>query len=252
LSYNNINSVKEIIEKNKDEIACIIIEPVPGNMGVVKPNLEFMKELRKITEENNIILIYDEVITGFRLSYGGAAEIFDIVPDMVCFGKIIGGGLPVGAYGGKKEIMSVVSPVGKVYQAGTLSGNPLAMSMGIAVLNRLKNNRQIYEELENKAKKLEEGFNANIEKTGTRAVVSRFKSMISLFFTDKDIKYYSDVMTSDTAMYAKYFQSMLQSEILLPPAQYEVMFMNATLKDEDLDYTIKANLKALMEINKTN
>lgn len=246
--YNNIDSVKETIEKNKGEIACIIIEPVPGNMGVVKPKLEFMKELRKITEENNIILIYDEVITGFRLSYGGAAEIFDIVPDMVCFGKIIGGGLPVGAYGGKKEIMSVVSPVGKVYQAGTLSGNPLAMSMGIAVLNRLKDNRQIYNDLENKARKLEEGFKSNIEKTGAKAVVSRFKSMISLFFTDADINYYSDVMTSDASMYAKYFQSMLESEILLPPAQYEVMFMNASLNDHDIDYTIKANLKALMEI----
>nr|WP_312577090.1 glutamate-1-semialdehyde 2,1-aminomutase [Sedimentibacter sp.] len=247
--YNNIDSVKETIEKNKGEIACIIIEPVPGNMGVVAPNIEFMQELRKITEENNIVLIYDEVITGFRLSYGGAAELFGIVPDMVCFGKIIGGGLPVGAYGGKKEIMSMVSPVGKVYQAGTLSGNPLAMSMGIAVLNRLKNNKNLYMELENKAEKLEEGFKSNIESSGVKAVVSRYKSMLSLFFTDRNINGYSDVMTSDTEKYAKYFQSMLKSEILLPPAQYEVMFMNATLSDKDIEYTIKANLKALMELS---
>ena len=247
--YNNIDSVKETIEKNKDEIACIIIEPVPGNMGVVAPNIEFMKELRKISEDNNIVLIYDEVITGFRLSYGGAAELFGIVPDMVCFGKIIGGGLPVGAYGGKREIMSMVSPVGKVYQAGTLSGNPLAMSMGIAVLNRLKNNQKLYIELENKAKKLEEGFKSNIESSGVKAVVSRYRSMLSLFFTDRDINGYSDVMTSDTGKYAKYFQSMLKSEILLPPAQYEVMFMNATLSDKDIEYTIKANLKALMELS---
>lgn len=246
--YNNIDSVKEAIETNEGEIACVIIEPVPGNMGVVKPNMEFMQALRKITKENDIILIYDEVITGFRLSYGGASEIFDIIPDMVCFGKIIGGGLPVGAYGGKKEIMSVVSPVGSVYQAGTLSGNPLAMSMGISVLNRLKNNQSLYDELEQKAVKLEKGFNANIEKTGTKAVVSRFKSMISIFFTDNDINYYSDVMTSDTAMYAKYFQSMLKRNILLPPAQYEVMFMNATLSDENIEYTIQSNLESLMEI----
>ncbi|TJX13086.1 glutamate-1-semialdehyde-2,1-aminomutase [Tissierella creatinini] len=246
--YNNINSVKEAIEKNKGEIACIIIEPVPGNMGVVAPNIEFMSELRKVTEENNIILIYDEVITGFRLSFGGAAEILGIVPDMVCFGKIIGGGLPVGAYGGKKEIMSVVSPVGNVYQAGTLSGNPLAMEVGIAVLNRLKNNPQIYDDLESKAKKLEDGFNANIEAIGTKAVVSRFKSMISIFFTKRDIEYYSDVMTSDTAMYAKYFQGMLNRGILLPPAQYEAMFMNSSLTDENIEYTIKSNLEALKEI----
>lgn len=248
--YNNIDSVRETIAKNKGEIACVIIEPVPGNMGVVAPKMEFMQELRKITEENNIVLIYDEVITGFRLSYGGASEIFNIVPDMVCFGKIIGGGLPVGAYGGKKEIMSVVSPVGNVYQAGTLSGNPLAMSMGIAVLNRLKNNQELYDELEHKAMKLEEGFKANIEKTGVKAVVCRFKSMISIFFTDKDISYYSDVMTSDTAMYAKYFQSMLKRNILLPPAQYEVMFMNATLTKENIEYTIQSNLEALTEIVK--
>lgn len=247
--FNDIDSVKEAIEKYKGEIACVIIEPVPGNMGIVKPDKKFMLELRKITEENNIVLIYDEVITGFRLSYGGAAQIFGIVPDMVCFGKIIGGGLPVGAYGGKKEIMSVVSPIGNVYQAGTLSGNPLAMSMGISVLNRLKSNQQLYDELENKAKKIEEGFNENIKKTGAKAVVSRFKSMISIFFTDKDIKYYSDVMTSDTTMYAKYFKKMLERNILLPPAQFEVMFMNTTLTDEDIEYTIKSNLESLKEIS---
>lgn len=246
--YNNINSVKEAIENNKGEVACVIIEPVPGNMGVVAPNLDFMTEIRNITKENDIILIYDEVITGFRLSFGGAAEILGIVPDMVCFGKIIGGGLPVGAYGGKKEIMNVVSPVGNVYQAGTLSGNPLAMSMGIAVLNRLKDNEQLYDDLENKAKKLEDGFNANIEKTNSKAIVSRFKSMISIFFTKRDINFYSDIMTSDTSMYARYFQSMLKRGILLPPAQYEVMFMNASLTDGDIEYTIKSNLEALKEI----
>lgn len=246
--YNNIESVKKEIENNKNEIACVIIEPVPGNMGVIAPNMEFMKQLRKITEENNILLIFDEVISGFRISYGGAAKVFDIVPDMVCFGKIIGGGLPVGAYGGKKEIMSVISPLGPVYQAGTLSGNPLAMSIGIAALNKLKNNPEIYEELENKAKKLQEGFNKNIEETGVKAFVTRYKSMLTLFFNAKEVRSYADVMTSDTSMYAKYFKGMFELGILLPPSQYEIMFLNTTLTDEEIEYTIESNLKVLNSI----
>lgn len=246
--YNNIESVKKEIENNKNEIACVIIEPVPGNMGVIAPDMEFMKQLRKITEENNILLIFDEVISGFRISYGGAAKVFDIVPDMVCFGKIIGGGLPVGAYGGKKEIMSVISPLGPVYQAGTLSGNPLAMSIGIAALNKLKNNPEIYEELENKAKKLQEGFNKNIEETGVKAFVTRYKSMLTLFFNAKEVRSYADVMTSDTSMYAKYFKGMFELGILLPPSQYEIMFLNTTLTDEEIEYTIESNLKVLNSI----
>ncbi len=246
--YNNIESVKKEIENNKDEIACVIIEPVPGNMGVIAPDMEFMKQLRKITEENNILLIFDEVISGFRISYGGAAKVFDIVPDMVCFGKIIGGGLPVGAYGGKKEIMSVISPLGPVYQAGTLSGNPLAMSIGIAALNKLKNNPEIYEELENKAKKLQEGFNKNIEETGVKAFVNRYKSMLTIFFNAKEVRSYADVMTSDTSMYAKYFKGMFELGILLPPSQYEIMFLNTTLTDEEIEYTIESNLKVLNSI----
>jgi glutamate-1-semialdehyde 2,1-aminomutase len=246
--YNNIESVKKEIENNKNEIACVIIEPVPGNMGVIAPDMEFMKQLRKITEENNILLIFDEVISGFRISYGGAAKVFDIVPDMVCFGKIIGGGLPVGAYGGKKEIMSVISPLGPVYQAGTLSGNPLAMSIGIAALNKLKNNPEIYEELENKAKKLQEGFNKNIEETGVKAFVTRYKSMLTIFFNAKEVRTYADVMTSDTSMYAKYFKGMFELGILLPPSQYEIMFLNTTLTDEEIEYTIESNLKVLNSI----
>ncbi|TWH78646.1 glutamate-1-semialdehyde 2,1-aminomutase [Sedimentibacter saalensis] len=246
--FNNIKSVKDAIEQNKNEIACVIIEPVPGNMGVVIPDMDFMNDLRNITEENNILLIFDEVITGFRLSYGGAAKVFNIVPDMVCFGKIIGGGLPVGAYGGKKEIMSVVSPLGAVYQAGTLSGNPLAMSIGIAALKKLRNNPQIYDGLEKKAIKLEEGFNKNIEKTGINAKVVRYKSMLTIFFTEKSVNSYADVMNSDTKMYAKYFKGMLDSGILLPPSQFEVMFMNQALSDEDIDFTIESNLKVLSSI----
>ncbi|MEG2018506.1 MAG: glutamate-1-semialdehyde 2,1-aminomutase [Clostridium sp.] len=246
--YNNIESVKEMIKNYKDEIACIIVEPVPGNMGVVAPKIEFLKGLRELTKENDIVLIFDEVITGFRLSYGGAAQVFDITPDMVCFGKIIGGGLPVGAFGGKKEIMEMVSPCGPVYQAGTLSGNPLAMAMGIAALTKLKNNQGLYNQLEEKAEKLEAGFNENIAKTGVKAKVSRFKSMISIFFTDKEINTYADVMTSDVSIYSKYFNFMLDAGILLPPAQYEAMFMNETLSDEDIKFTIETNLKALQSL----
>ncbi len=247
--FNDINSVKEKINEFKDDIACVIVEPVPGNMGVVTPDMEFFSQLRKITEEEKIVLIFDEVITGFRLSYGGAAELFGITPDMACFGKIIGGGLPVGAYAGKEEIMKEVSPSGEIYQAGTLSGNPLAMKMGYNVLSRLENNKDIYNEIEEKAKKIESGFNKNIKETNTKAVVNRYKSMISIFFTDKEICSYENVMTSDTDMYGKYFRGMLEEGILLPPAQYEAMFMNYTLSEDDINKTIEANLKVLKELS---
>lgn len=246
--FNDIESVKRAVEKYRNEIACVIVEPVPGNMGVVTPDMDFFQELRKITEDQEIILIFDEVITGFRLSYGGASELFGIVPDMVCFGKIIGGGLPVGAYGGRADIMQTVSPNGPVYQAGTLSGNPLAMKMGYHVLCRLENNENLYRSLTEKAKKLEEGFNKNIEALKIKAKVNRYYSMISLFFTDADIDSYESVMTSDTELYARYFRGMLEEGILLPPAQFEAMFMNETLCDEDIEHTISSNFKVLSQL----
>lgn len=247
--YNNIQSVKSEIEKNAGQIAAVIIEPVAGNMGVVAPEPEFLNQLRELTKANGIVLIFDEVITGFRLSYGGAAEIFGIEPDMVCFGKIIGGGLPVGAYGGRKDIMNMVSPVGGVYQAGTLSGNPLAMHMGLATLNRLKDNPSIYKELEDKAIILENGFNKNISQLGLDYTVNRFKSMICMFFAGGSIKSYNDVTRADTKAYAEYFKYMLSKNILLPPAQFESLFMNTVLTSEELEYTIKCHLEALVEIN---
>ncbi len=244
--YNDINSVIDAID---DDIAAVIIEPVAGNMGVVAPSESFMKELRKITRQKNIILIFDEVITGFRLSYGGASQIFNIEPDMVCFGKIIGGGLPVGAYGGHKDIMSMVSPLGKVYQAGTLSGNPLAMSVGVKTLQKLKDNPKVYEDLEQKAIKLEQGFKENMKRLNLDFKINRFHSMMSLFFTQKEVDYYEDVQTSDVKLYAKYFKSMLEQNILIPPAQFETIFFNTAMSEEDIKYTIKANYNALEMIN---
>ena len=248
-TYNDIESVKKAITENKNEIACVIIEPVAGNMGVVCPDIEFVKELREITKKENIILIFDEVITGFRLAYGGASEVLGIEPDMVCFGKIIGGGLPVGAYGGQKDIMSMVSPIGGVYQAGTLSGNPLAMSVGLKTLQKLRDNKNIYTELEEKAKTLEQGFIKNMQELNLNFKINRFLSMMCLFFTDKEVKTYKDVQTSNTTLYAKYFNSMLEQNILLPPAQFEAIFVSTALSDDDISYTIKANYNALKSLN---
>lgn len=248
-TYNDIGSVKNAISENKNDIACVIIEPIAGNMGVVAPDIEFMNELRAITKKENIILIFDEVITGFRLSYGGASEVLGIEPDMVCFGKIIGGGLPVGAYGGKKDIMSIVSPLGGVYQAGTLSGNPLAMSVGLKTLKKLKDNPQIYKKLEEKAKTLEQGFIKNMQELDLDFKINRFLSMMCLFFTNKDVKTYEDVQTSDTTLYSKYFNSMLKQNILIAPAQFEAIFVSTALSDEDIDYTIKANYNALKSLS---
>ncbi|MBP2027699.1 glutamate-1-semialdehyde 2,1-aminomutase [Acetoanaerobium pronyense] len=247
--FNSIESVQNAIDENKGEIAAVIIEPVPGNMGVVPPTQKFMEDLRELTKKEGIILIFDEVITGFRLAYGGASETFNIKPDMVCFGKIIGGGLPVGAYGGRKDIMSIVSPLGGVYQAGTLSGNPLAMYLGLKTLRRLRDNKDIYTDLERKAKRLEEGFKKNISDLGLEITVNRYRSMISMFFTGGPIDSYKDVQRADNEMYGIYFREMLKRNILLAPAQFEAMFMNTVLTDEHLDYTIKSHKEALVEIN---
>ncbi|MDY2918958.1 MAG: glutamate-1-semialdehyde 2,1-aminomutase [Anaerococcus sp.] len=244
--YNDIESVKEAISNNKYEIACVIIEPVCGNMGVVSPREDFIKDLRKVTEEEGILLIFDEVITGFRCKFGSVKDIFKIEPDLYCFGKIIGGGLPVGAFAGKREIMERLSPLGDVYQAGTLSGNPLAMKMGLDILSELKDNPDIYEKLENNAKTLEEGFNDNIKSIGIDAKVSRFKSMICLFFGKFDkIESYDDVKNADTKAYEKYFSYMINKKILLPPAQFEAMFMSYVQNDEIINYTIEKNKEAL-------
>jgi glutamate-1-semialdehyde 2,1-aminomutase len=238
-TFNDIEALEKILEANKDEIAAVIVEPIPGNMGLVPPKVEFLKALRKLTAEENIVLIFDEVITGFRADYKGAQSIYNIVPDMTCLGKIIGGGLPVGAYGGKREIMENIAPLGPVYQAGTLSGNPLAMKMGLNLIRFLKNHPEVYEQLEEKAKFLENGFNQNILDTGIKAKVNRVRGMLCLFFTDGEVDSYEAVMKSDTEKYATYFKGMLDKGILLPPAQFECLFISDSHSYEDLEATIK-------------
>lgn len=247
--YNNIDDVKDKIAKYGDDIACVIIEPIAGNMGVVVPDMEFIKELRKITEENGILLIFDEVITGFRTQFGSISKEFGVKPDLFCFGKIIGGGLPVGAFAGPRKIMEKLSPVGGVYQAGTLSGNPLAMKMGRDTLKTLEAHKDIYDRLEEMATRLEAGFNKNLKETGIPGKVTRYKSMMSLFFGEFDqIKSYNDVKKADTKMFAKYFREMIKEGYMFAPAQFEAIFFQAAHTDEIIDATIEANLRALKRL----
>ncbi|GAB1441271.1 glutamate-1-semialdehyde 2,1-aminomutase [Ignavibacteriales bacterium] len=244
--YNDLESVVELVKQNKGEIAALILEPVVGNMGVVIPTENFMNGLREICTKEGIVFIFDEVMTGFRLAQGGAQEVFGITPDMTTFGKIIGGGLPVGAFGGKREIMEKLAPSGPVYQAGTLSGNPLAMAAGFAALTHIKENPGIYDLLEEKTDKLETGFRENFEKLGKEYRINRIGSMISMFFTEQPVYDLESAMKSDTALYAKFFHGMLDRGIYLPPAQFESWFLSTALTDDDIDRTIKAHYEALL------
>lgn len=246
--FNNIDSVKKLIQANKNQIAAIIIEPVVGNMGTVRANDDFIKELRNICSEENIVLIFDEVMTGFRLAKGGAQEILGVTPDLSTFGKIIGGGLPVGAYGGKKEIMERVSPSGPVYQAGTLSGNPLAMSAGFAALNHIKNNSDIYSQLEEKGKYLEDGIKNGLKSVNKNYQFNRVGSMMTLFFTEEPVVDFNSAVKSDTKLFAKYFHEMLNRGVYFPPAQFEALFISTAHTKKDLDKIIEANLEALKSL----
>jgi glutamate-1-semialdehyde 2,1-aminomutase len=246
--YNNIDSIKALVKENKNQIAAVIIEPVAGNMGTVRSTDEFVRELREICSEEKIVLIFDEVMTGFRLSKGGAQEILGITPDLSTFGKIIGGGLPVGAFGGKKEIMEFVSPQGPVYQAGTLSGNPLAMSAGLAVLSHIKNNPDLYDILEAKSKFLEEGFTENLKSLNKKFAFNRVGSMGTLFFTEQPVTDFNSAFTSDTKLYGKFFHEMLNRGIYLAPAQFEAFFISLSHTGEDLNKTIKAQYESLKAI----
>lgn len=243
--FNNIDSVKELVRANKNQIAAVILEAVVGNIGVVRASDKFIKELRSLCTNENIVLIFDEVMTGFRLAKGGAQQILSIKPDLSTFGKIIGGGLPVGAFGGRKDIMEMISPKGPVYQAGTLSGNPLAMAAGIAALTHIKNNPGIYNQLEEKSAYLAEGINDAVKSAGKKYVLNRVGSMMSLFFTDKEVIDYKTALTSDTAAFGKYFNAMLKQNIYLPPAQFEALFVSTAHTKEDLDKTIEAAGRAL-------
>ncbi len=244
LPYNDPEQVRELFAGQGDQIACLIVEPIAGNMGVVQPKDGFLKTLREVTRESGALLIFDEVITGFRVSLGGAQELYGIEPDITCLGKIIGGGLPVGAYGGSKKIMQLVAPTGDIYQAGTLSGNPLAMAAGNEMLNLLSD-KKVYDDLESKSEKLCNGLKENTEKLGIPARFTRVGSMFSMFFTDREIVDSQSVKTCDTAFFQRYFNALLEEGVYIAPSQFEAGFMSAAHTDGDIDKTVAASYKAM-------
>ncbi|HRN27229.1 MAG TPA: glutamate-1-semialdehyde 2,1-aminomutase [Ignavibacteriaceae bacterium] len=243
--YNDINSIKKLVSEYHGQIAAVIIEPIAGNMGVVSANEKFLAELREICNEEGIVLIFDEVMTGFRVAAGGAQEILGVKPDLITFGKIIGGGLPVGAFGGKREIMEMVSPSGPVYQAGTLSGNPLAMAAGFAALSYIKEHPEIYVQLEKASMYLENGFKENLKSVGKNYAMNRVGSMMCMFFTENPVNDFNSALKSDTTLYGKYFHQMLNRGIYLAPAQFEALFVSTAHTKEDLDKTIKAHKESM-------
>ena len=247
--YNDLASVEQLFEHNKGKIAAVILEPVTGNMGVIIPEKEFIEGVRKLCDENQTLLIFDEVMTGFRLAKGGAQEILGITPDLTTFGKIIGGGLPVGAYGGKQEIMDMLAPKGPVYQAGTLSGNPLAMAAGLTTLQLLNETQNFYEDLEKSSALLEEGLQNNLNELNFKGVINRVGSMFTLFFTEEEsVKSLADVNKCDTKLFAQYFKLSLDNGIYLAPSQYEAGFVSAAHTREDIEKTVKASYEALKEL----
>ena len=247
--FNDIDALKRVIDEVGDDVAAVIMEPVMANAGLIIPEEGYLEKVRELTAERGIVLIFDEVITGFRLSLGGAQEYFGITPDLSCFGKIIGGGLPVGAFGGKKEIMDYLAPEGPVYQAGTLSGNPLAMAAGIATLKELQN-PGVYESLREKTKKLAEGLREAARKAGIedKLCFKRIESISIVYFTPKDVKNYQDALTSNTKAYAAFFQKMLEQGVYLAPSQFEVAFMSTAHTDEDIEKTVEAAEVAFKEV----
>ena len=238
--YNDLSSVKQFFEQYPGEIAAIIVEPVAANMGVVPPEKGFLEGLRKICDQNGALLIFDEVITGFRLSKGGAQEYFSVKADLVTFGKIIGGGMPVGAYCGSRKLMETVSPTGKVYQAGTLSGNPVAMAAGLAQLKILDEHPEIYGHIDKLGKRLESGLNTLIKKYGVPASVTRAGSLCCLFFREGGVRNYEEAQQCDTELFARYFKGMLTGGIYLAPSQFEAIFIGNAHTEADIDSTLQA------------
>lgn len=238
VAYNDLESVKVVFEKFGSEIAAVILEPVAGNMGVVPPQPGFLQGLRELTEANGTLLIFDEVMTGFRVDYGCAQEYYGITPDLTCLGKVIGGGLPVGAFGGKREIMERVAPAGPIYQAGTLSGNPLAMTAGYETLSRL--NHDSYEYFKKLGNQLEAGFREAASKYNIPHTVNRAGSMIGFFFTNEDVIDFDTAKTSDLALFAEYFKLMAEEGIFLPPSQFEGLFLSTAHTEEHIAKTVAA------------
>lgn len=249
--YNDIDSVNVAFEKYGEHIAAIIVEPIAGNMGVVPPVPGFLQGLRDVTLKYGSLLIFDEVMTGFRVGYHCAQGLYGITPDLTCLGKVIGGGLPVGAYGGRREIMEQMAPSGPIYQAGTLSGNPLAMIAGFTTL-QLLGEPGVYEELERKSARLESGLTANAEKHGIACTINRVGSMVCPFFTDQKVVNYETAKTSNLKLFNQYFSSMLNHGISVAPSQFEGMFVSAVHTDEDIEATIAAHDRALEELKQMN
>jgi glutamate-1-semialdehyde 2,1-aminomutase len=243
--FNDLRALKQLIEENDNEVAAIILEPVVGNMGCVPPQAGYLEGIRTLCDQHKIVLIFDEVMTGFRLAAGGAQELYGINPDLTTLGKIIGGGLPVGAYGGRKEIMDFVSPAGPVYQAGTLSGNPMAMAAGLVMLKYLKQNHQLYKRLANVTTSITDGIKKQIEAKGLKYTINQVGSMFTLFFTDKLVVDFHTATTSDTKLFAQYFQNMLSQGIYMAPSQYEAMFISSAIDDSIVDRILTASEKSL-------
>jgi len=245
--YNDAQAVEDAITGSGD-VACMILEPIPGNMGVVEPDDGYLRELREITQRHSVVLIFDEVMSGFRVAYGGAQERYGVVPDMTCLGKIVGGGMPVGAYGGRADILSRVAPDGPVYQAGTLSGNPLATAAGIATL-RLLVEPGVYERLDALSARLAAALKRATEGVDFPTALARVGSMLCLFFADGPIRNYEDAGRADTARYGRYFQAMLDQGVYLPPAQFEAFFVSLAHGDDEIDATARAAEQALLQLD---
>lgn len=247
--YNDTEAVKNLFEANKGQIAAVIIEPVAGNMGCVLPKEGFLKALRILCDEHGAILIFDEVMTGFRLAKGGAQEVYGVKPDLTTLGKIIGGGMPVGAYGGKQEIMDFVSPMGPVYQAGTLSGNPVAMAAGLAMLNHLNENPEVYTQLDRITEKIANGLQEICAELGLNYTFNRIGSMVSIFFTDVQVTDFASAKTADTALFGRFFREMLNRGIYLAPSQFESWFISTSIQDNEVNKILSAAKESLKAIH---
>lgn len=246
--FNNLPSVEQALIDHKGQVAAIILEPVAGNMGCVLPQKGFLEGLRKLCDEHGVILIFDEVMTGFRLARGGAQELFGVTPDMTTLGKIIGGGMPVGAYGGRADIMNYVSPVGPVYQAGTLSGNPIAMAAGLAMLHYLNDHDEVYVETKASTDAIVAGIQQNLIDLDLDYTINQLGSMFSLFFTSQEVNNFEDAKTTDTDLFGRYFRGMLDRGIYLAPSQYEALFISTAIQQKEIDAIVKANREVLKEL----
>jgi glutamate-1-semialdehyde 2,1-aminomutase len=247
LPYNDMDCLKEFMGKKGDSVACIIVEPIAGNMGLVPPEKDFLETLRALADRFGAILIFDEVMTGFRVGYGGAQALYGVNPDLTCFGKIIGGGLPVGAYGGKRDLMSQVAPQGSVYQAGTLSGNPVAMAAGIATLEQLQKDG-FYEALDEKADRLLSGLEQAAKKAAIPAQAKRVGSMLGFFFNDKEVKNFDDAKTCDLDRFSAFYKGLRQNGIYIAPSQFEALFISIAHDTEHIDRTIEVAEEVLDQL----